>query len=134
MRARNIARTVFAILFILGAVANGAMGLLARSVYEGFADLAILPLYRDLWAKVVYPNIGVLLVALILAELLMAWLLLGSGAPVKVGLILALAFTLGLVPFWWQGGAVANILLALVLVWLLRGDYPRSIPEIVRGG
>jgi hypothetical protein len=50
-----------------------------------------------------------------------------------VGLGIDLAFTLFLVPFWWQGGAVANLLLALPLLWLLRHDYPRSIPEILKG-
>jgi hypothetical protein len=102
-------------------------------MYETFADAAILPFYRNLWESLVYPSIRLFLIPVVLAELAMAWLLLQSGAYVKVGLGLALAFTLFLVPFWWQGGAIANLVLAIPLLWLLRRDYARSILEILKG-
>jgi len=133
MRIRDIVRLIFALIFLLGAIANTYMGLFTPSVYETFADGSILPLYRNLWNTLVYPWIRLFLIPVVLVELSLAWLLLKSGTYVKVGLGIALAFTLFLVPFWWQGGAVANLLLALPLLWLLRHDYPRSILEILKG-
>ena len=132
MKFREILRTIFALIFLLGAIANTFMGLLSPSMYESFADTSILTFYRSLWESVVYPAISLFLIPLVLIELAMAWLLLQSGTYVKVGLGLALAFTLFLIPFWWQGGAIANLVLAVPLLWLLRYDYPRSILEIFR--
>ncbi len=133
MKFREILRLLFLLLFLLGALANIYMGVFSPSVYEAFADGSLLPIYRNLWHTVVYPWIRLFLIPLVLVELSIAWLLLQSGSMVKVGLGIALAFTLLLVPFWWQGGAVANLILALGLLWLLRHDYPRSIPEILGG-
>jgi hypothetical protein len=125
---------IFALIFLLGAIANTFMGILSPTVYETFADASILPFYQSLWQTLVYPWIRLFLIPLVLVELAIAWLLLKSGTYVKVGLGIALAFTLFLVPFWWQGGAIANLVLAVPLLWLLRYDHPRSIPEILRGG
>jgi hypothetical protein len=127
MRMIDVLRLAFAIIFLLGAIANTYMGLATPSVYETFADDSIVPLYRNVWDTLVYPRIQLCLVPVVLIELSIAWLLLKSGTHVKVGLGIALAFLLFVVPFWWQGGAVVNLLLALVLLWLLRHDYPGSI-------
>ena len=132
MKVPDIARLAFAIIFLLGAVANAAIGIFAPSTYETFADASIISLYEELWTSIVYPQMRLFLLLVVALELSMAWLLLSSGVRVKAGLILALGFVLGLVPFWWQGGAVINLLLALPLLWLLRYDYPRSIPELIR--
>jgi hypothetical protein len=132
MKAPDITRLAFAIIFLLGAVANAAIGIFAPSTYETFADASILSLYEELWTTIVYPQMRLFLLLVVALELSMAWLLLGSGVRVKAGLILALGFVLGLIPFWWQGGAVINLLLALPLLWLLRYDYPRSIPDVIR--
>lgn len=133
MKAPDITRLAFAIVFLLGAVANAAIGTFAPSTYKTFADASILSLYEALWTTIVYPQVRLFLVLVVTLELAMAWLLVGSGKRVKVGLLLALGFVLGLVPFWWQGGAAINLILSLPLLWLLRYDYPRSIPELIRG-
>ena len=132
MKAPDITRLAFAIIFLLGAVANAAIGIFAPSTYETFADASILSLYEELWTTIVYPQMRLFLLLVVALELSMAWLLLVSGVRVKAGLILALGFVLGLIPCWWQGGAVINLLLALPLLWLLRYDYPRSIPDVIR--
>jgi hypothetical protein len=132
MKAPDITRLAFAIIFLLGALANAAIGMFAPSTYEAFADFSIVSLYEELWNTLVYPQMRLFLLLVVLLELTMAWLLLSSDVWAKVGLWLALGFVLGLVPFWWQDGAVINLLLALPLLWLLRCDYPRSIPELIR--
>jgi hypothetical protein len=53
-----------------------------------------------------------------------SFLLLGKGKKPKIGLILAALFCLVLVPFWWNGGAIINIILLFVILWLLRFKYP----------
>jgi hypothetical protein len=113
--------------------ANIYMGVATPSAYETFAGNAILPIHQNLWETLVYPNIRLFLIPVVLAELSMAWLLLKSETYVKAGLGIALAFVLFLFPFWWQGGAIANLILAMPLLWLQRYDYPQAIPEIIRG-
>jgi hypothetical protein len=90
--------------------------------------------HTDLWQDLVYPNIRLFLVPVILLELAIAWLLLHSKNYVKFGLVVALLFDLFLVPFWWQGVAISNLVLALPLAWLLRFPYPLTIMAILRGG
>ena len=134
MKAPDIIRLAFAVIFLLGAVANAAIGIFAPSTYETFADASILPFYQQLWNGLVYPQMRLFLLPVVILELTMAWLLVSSGVRARIGLLLALGFVLGLVPFWWQGGALINLLLALPLLWLLRYEYPRSIPELIRDG
>jgi hypothetical protein len=117
---------------LLGAIANATMGILAPATYETFGDASILPVYEELWTTLVYPHMRLFVLLVVIFELTMAGLLLSSGTWAKVGLVLALLFVLGLVPFWWQGAAVMNLILALPLLWLLRYDYPRSIPELLQ--
>lgn len=134
MRLPDIVRLLFAVIFFLGAIANTAMASFSPSLYEHFADTALLTFYTDLWQDLVYPNIRLFLIPVILLELAIAWLLLQSRMYVKGGLLIALLFDLFLVPFWWQGGGIANLLLALPLAWLLRFHYPLTIQDILRGG
>lgn len=134
MRLPDIVRLVFAAIFFIGAIANAAMAIFSPSVYEGFADMAFFSFYTDLWQDLVYPNIRLFLVPVVLLELAIAWLLLQSGARVKFGLLIALLFDLFLVPFWWGGGAIANLVLALPLAWLLRFNYPLTLLATLRGG
>jgi len=134
VRRPDIVRLILAAIFALGAIANTAMALFTPSVYESFADMAFFSFYTDLWHDLVYPNIRLFLVPVILLELAIAWLLLHSKNYVKFGLVVALLFDLFLVPFWWQGVAISNLVLALPLAWLLRFPYPLTIMAILRGG
>jgi hypothetical protein len=127
MTARDVGRLVFAIVFFLGVQANTAMGLFTPSAYETFPDDALVPLYRALWQGLIYARIRLFLTPVVLLELALAWFLVQSGVEVRTGLGLALVFALLLVPFWWQGPAAANLVVALALVWLLSGDYSHSI-------
>jgi hypothetical protein len=134
MRLPDIIRLALVAIFALGALANITMALFTPSVYETFADMAFFSVYTDLWQDLVYPNIRLFLVPVILLELTIAWLLLQSRGYVKIGLLVALLFDLFLVPFWWQGVAISNLVLALPLAWLLRFNYPLAIPAILAGG
>jgi hypothetical protein len=133
MRAANILRIIFGFILLAGAAANTAMGLAQPDLYTSFADVALLVLYRDLWQSLVLPYLGIWLALVVAFELTTGLLILSRGVWVKVGLAAALLFFLFLVPFWWQGGALINVLFIVIVAWLLRYDYDRSILDIIAG-
>ena len=67
----------------------------------------------------------------VLFELAMGLLLLSRGTWVKAGLVGAILFFLFLIPFWWEGGALINIVFAVVVALLLRYDYDASFLDMV---
>jgi hypothetical protein len=133
MRFENVARLLFALAFFVGAVANTVMLLTAPDIYEGFADLSFLRFYKSLWRRLVVPQLGVWVTLVIVFEIALGVLLLAPDPYAHLGLILAAAFALFLVPFWWGGGALINLLLLGLLIWLLRFDYPEGILSMLFG-
>ena len=133
MRYQDSVRLVIALAFFAGGVANAIMVLRAPEIYEGFADLSFLSFYQTLWQRVVLPNLGLLMGLVVAFEFGLGVLLLAPDPYAHAGLILAAAFAVLLVPFWWGGGALINVLLFILLVWLLRFEYPASMLSLVFG-
>ncbi len=133
MRFENVARLLFVLAFFVGAVANTVMLLTAPEIYKGFADLSFLRFYRSLWRRLVVPRLGIWVTLVIAFELALGALLLAPDPYAHLGLILAAAFALFLVPFWWGGGALINVVLLALLIWLLRFDYPEGVLSILFG-
>jgi hypothetical protein len=133
MRAVNIVRVLFGFMLLAGAAVNTYLGLTRPDLYASFADAALLKLYNSLWQSLILPYLGVWLALVVAFELTTGLLILSRGVWVKVGLAAALLFFLFLVPFWWQGGALINVLFIVVVAWLLRYDYDRSILDIIAG-
>jgi hypothetical protein len=133
MRAANVVRIVFGFILLAGAAVNTYLGLTQPDLYASFADVALLNLYRSLWRALVLPYLGVWLALVVAFELTTGLVILSRGVWVKVGLAAALLFFLFLVPFWWQGGALINVLFIVVVAWLLRYDYDRSIVDVIAG-
>jgi hypothetical protein len=130
MTYRNVARSLLAAAFFVGAVANTLMLLTAPDIYEGFADLSFLPFYKTLWRRVILPRLPAWIALLVVFEIVAGALLLAADPYARLGLILAAAFALFLVPFWWGGGALVNLLLLALMVWLLRFDYTKAIVSL----
>jgi hypothetical protein len=128
----NILRLLFALIFILGAVANVVMLIASPELYSEFASASFLTIYKQLWFSIVYPNLGLLLGVVILLEGMIAIFLLSKGKYVKIGLLLATMFMLVLVPFWWYGGSLMNLIFALIFIWLYRFSYPTTMWESIR--
>ena len=133
MRYQDVIRLVVAAAFVLGAVANGIMVLTAPEIYEGFADLAFFGFYRTLWQRVVLPRLRFWVVLAILFELVLGALLVSADPGARVGLALAAAYAAFLVPFWWGGGALINVLLCALMLWLLRFEYAASVLALLPG-
>ena len=114
----RLGRIAFSVIFASGALVNVYFVLASPGIYEGFADLALLPAYRELWASVVLPNLPFMIGLVAGFEILLAVLLLIKGRPARIGLFMAAVFMLLLFPFWWAGGALVNLLLAALLLRL----------------
>lgn len=127
MKIKNILRTVFAFIFAAGGFSHIVLITAAPQAYEGFADYAFFSFYTSLWNSIILPYLPLWIVLLILFEFAVSFLLLGKGKKPKIGLILAAFFCLVLVPFWWNGGAIINIILLFVILWLLRFEYPDPV-------
>jgi hypothetical protein len=126
---RDIIRFIFALIFLLGAIANCVILIVNPQVYAGFADLSFIPLYRQLWTSFVIPDLYLFVGLAILFELMFAVLLLAGGMDARIGLVVAAVFMLFLFPFWWYGGALINLVFALILFWLSSFSEPVSIKE-----
>ena len=134
MRYQDIIRLVFAVLFFVGAGVNAYLALGVPEVYEQFADFSFLRVYRSLWRGLVLPRLRLWVGLVIIFEVVVGVLLLSADPYATLGLVLAAAYTAFLVPFWWGGGGLINILLFLLMLWLLRFPYTRSIPSLLSGG
>ena len=131
MKIVNFVRIIYGLILIAGAATNAFLGLTRPEMYASFADLSIIPLYQSLWRSVVVPYLRFWLLLTVVFELTMGILILSKGLWVKVGMVGAILFFLFLVPFWWEGGAIINIVFAVILVLLLRYDYDASLIDLV---
>jgi hypothetical protein len=132
-KVQNLLRLTFAVIFVVGAAANVYMLVFVPDIYRSFSDASFFPFYRQLWAAYVFPNIQFFVGFVALMEVGFAALLLYKKRGPQVGLPLAAAFMLFLVPFWWLGGSLINLVFALVFIWLWRFEYPHTIPDLLRG-
>jgi hypothetical protein len=127
MRYQDVVRLVLAVAFFVGAGVNAYLALVVPEVYERFADFSFLRVYRSLWRGMVLPRLRFWIALVIVFEIGLGGLLLAADPYARLGLILAALYTAFLVPFWWGGGGVINIVLFLLMLWLLRFEYPESI-------
>jgi hypothetical protein len=132
-RYKNVFRFTFAIIFLVGAIANTIILFLKPEAYRGFAELSFFPLFRTLWADLVSPSIHLFVGFTVILEMTFAVILVVKGMAVRIGLFLAASFMLFLFPFWWSGGSTLNLAFALILLWLSSFSYPLSMKELFNG-
>lgn len=120
---------IFAGFFLVGALANAVMLFASPEIYRDFGAVSFLLLYKRLWQDVIDPYIQVFVSLVIVFELALAILLVGKNGWVKIGLSPGTVFMLFLVPFWWFGGSLINLVFAAILLWLTRFSYPDSLMD-----
>jgi hypothetical protein len=98
--------------------------------YTAWADTALLPVYQEIILRVVAPNPALLVLPVAAYEIAVAVALVWKGRAVKLGLVGAMLFLVGIMPLGWE--EVANVVLIAGLALLLRHAYPHSIPALVR--
>jgi hypothetical protein len=117
-RAFVVARRTYGAFLVAMAAVNVVMAASDLALYGAFADEALLPAYRQLWASVVTPNVEVLVPALIAFELAVGLTLWWARArALRVALWLVVVFHLALVPA--NVYAASNLLLVLIPLGLL---------------
>lgn len=101
----------------------------AKEVYAGLGDLTW-PGFAWIPEQVIQPVAGPFTVALIAWECTVGALLLSRGRAARLGLWAVLLQVLALAPFlgWYE---IPNLLTALLVVWLLRREHRRSLPQIL---
>jgi len=122
----TVARIIFGIIYLGGAVANTTLVILnGPESYDVFADAALLSFYRDAWASVAVPNMTLFVSLLILAELTVGLLFLLRRRFLVIALALGGIFCLGTVPFSLQVLST-NLPLGLIQVFLLWKELRRK--------
>ena len=114
----NVARIIFGVIYLIGAVANLVMVIMSPEIYYAFADGTFVQFYREAWNTVVVPNLFFFIALTIIFEITLGLLFLISRRFSKIALIFGIIFCLGLVPFGIEF-VYGNIPLALIQGFLL---------------
>jgi hypothetical protein len=116
---RNLVEIGFGVLYLIGAIFNSLYTFRhGDEFYGGFADKAILSPARILIQKVVIPHGSLFTISLIVFQLIVAYCILSRGPLVKPGLIAGAIFSFGVVLVSNAFGAVANLGMAIVQLYL----------------
>lgn len=121
-RARLVARVALGVLFLVfGALVNVIYLVTDWDSFTDFGAMSQFAFVRDTWASLVAPNTGVFIGLLIAGEATAGILVLCGGRWMQAGLVLLLAFHVGLLFFgWWLWLYAVPMLGALTL--LLRAE------------
>lgn len=139
---KDLARTFFALWYLLGWLSHVYLGLRRPHLYRGFGETALLPQFDGLWRSQIMPRIRLFALLLAVFELATGLLMIGRGAGVKIGLLMSMGFNLFLVQLGLAAktgsrksdflqNRLANLVFLVGQLPLLWGHYDRSIPEIV---
>ena len=121
-RARLVARVALGVLFLVfGALVNVIYLVIEWNSFADFGDMSQFAFVRDTWASLVAPNTGLFIGLLIAGEATAGILVLCGGRWMQAGLVLLLAFHVGLLFFgWWLWLYAVPMIGALTL--LLRSE------------
>lgn len=131
-RWRNAARLAFGGFYLAMATYNATVILPnAAASYTDIAHNLVWPGFDWLMLHLVVPAAVPFTVLLIAFEVGVAVLVLSKGQRVRLGLLAAVAFQVGLAPLmsWYELGNVPLVAWALLL---LARDYDRSLSDMVR--
>ena len=122
----NVARIIFGIIYLLGAVFNiYIVATMGWQEYIGFADTTFFPWYREAWMAVAAPNITLIVILLIAFEISLGLLFIIKRKYLKIALILGILFCLVSMPTMVQA-IYTNLPLALIQGFLLWRELRRN--------
>lgn len=121
-RARLVARVALGVLFLVfGAMVNVIYLVTDWDSFAEFGEMSQFAFVRNTWASLVAPNTGLFIGLLIAGEATAGILVLCGGRWMQAGLVLLLAFHVGLLFFgWWLWLYAVPMIGALTL--LLRAE------------
>jgi len=122
----NVARIIFGIIYLLGAVANITLVVINGSEsYIGFANATFFSWYREAWMAVAAPNITLIVILLIAFEISLGLLFIIKRKYLKIALILGILFCLASMPTMVEA-IYTNLPLALIQAFLLWKEFRLS--------
>lgn len=135
--ARVVGRFALGTLFLLfGAVVNAIYLVTEWDSFASFGEMSQFAFVRETWASLVAPNTGFFIGLLIAGEATAGILVLLGGRRQQAGLVLLMAFHVGLLFFgWWLWLYAVPMLGALIL--LLRAErrhQPPAAAPLEHGG
>lgn len=110
---------------VMGLGVHGSLVISDPEGYIGFAGQALLPFYRQIGLFLTEPNPRAFGIVMLILELTLAALILSRGRWVKVGILGAILFLVGISPLSYD--VMPNLLLAAALAYLLTQDFPRDV-------
>ena len=115
----NVARIIFGIIFLLGAVANITLTVVnGPESYYTFADNTFWPWYLNAWQTIVLPYMLLFIIILIVFEISLGLLFIINRKYLKIALILGILFCLASMPVMIEA-IYTNLPIALILAFLL---------------
>jgi hypothetical protein len=115
----NVARIIFGIIFLLGAMANITLTIVnGPESYHSFADNTFWPWYLDAWQTVVVPYMLAFIIVLIVFEISLGLLFIINRKYLKIALVLGILFCLASMPVMIEA-IYTNLPIALILAFLL---------------
>ena len=119
----NVARIIFGIIYLLGAIANITLVMINGSQsYIGFADATFFPWYLEAWMVIAAPNITLIVILLIAFEIGLGLLFILKRKYLKIALILGTLFCLASMPTMVEA-IYTNLSLALIQAFLLWREF-----------
>jgi hypothetical protein len=115
---------------VMGLVVHGLLVITNPEGYVRFAEHALLPFYRQIGHFLTEPNPRAFGIVMLILEVTLAVLILSRGYWVKVGILGAILFLVGISPLGFD--VMPNLLLAAALVYLLTQDFPRDAITMLR--
>jgi hypothetical protein len=109
-------RWAFAWLFLLGSISHFVIALRFREAYRDFPDWSPFVWVQEAWENVFMPSAMIFGVLIGIFEILTGALILRGGRSMKVGLLLAITFHVGLIFFGLWPWSVPMITLFLLLM------------------
>ena len=132
-RARLVARVALGVLFLVfGAMVNAVYLVIDWDSFAAFGEMSQFAFVRDTWASLVVPNTGLFIGVLIAGEATAGLLVLSGGRRMAAGLVLLMAFHVGLLFFgWWLWLYAVPMLGALTLLLRAqrRHEPDRALPR-----
>jgi hypothetical protein len=122
----NIARIIFGIIYLLGAIANITLVTInGVQSYIGFADASFFPWYREAWMAVAAPNITLIVVLLIAFEICLGLLFIIRRKYLKIALLLGILFCLASMPTMVEA-IYTNLSLTLIQAFMFWKELRRD--------
>lgn len=112
---------------IVGACVNAAFAFTQPEIYKTFGGMAILPFYSRLWSQIVFPHIQIWVAGVALFELTCGVVMTLQGKKARFALLASGLFMFGLIPFWWGGAALMNLLLGMGMFWIASTDLEQTV-------